>query len=76
MTTLQEAYSVANENGEVIIRLNRAAFDNRRITEILNLIVFDAIKQKSKLTEEQVESLSKEINKNVWETAKKRFVEG
>ncbi len=76
MTTLQETYSVTNENGEVIIRLNRSVFDNQRIAEILNLIEFEAIKQKSKLTEEHVESLSKEINKSVWEAAKKRFVEG
>ena len=76
MTTLAETYSVANVNGEVIIRLNRAAFGDKRIAEILNLIEFDAIKQKSKLTEEQAESLAKEINQNVWEVAKKRFLEG
>jgi hypothetical protein len=42
----------------------------------LNLIEFDAIKQKSRLTEEQAESLAKEINQNVWNVAKKRFLEG
>jgi hypothetical protein len=76
MTTLAETYSVANVDGEVIIRLNRAAFDDKRIAEILNLIEFDAIKQKSRLTEEQAESLAKEINQNVWNVAKKRFLEG
>jgi hypothetical protein len=42
----------------------------------LNLIEFDAIKQKSKLTEEQAESLAKEINQNVWKVAKEKFLDG
>jgi len=75
MTALQETYSVANENGQVVIRLNRATFDSKRIAEFLNLIEFEIIRQKSKLTEEQAESLANEINKKVWEVAKKKFVE-
>jgi len=76
MTTLQETYSVVNENEEVVIRLKRATFDSKRIVQFLNLIEFEIIRQKSKLTEEQAESLANEINQKVWEVAKKKFVEG
>lgn len=76
MTTLAETYSVANENGTIVIRLNHAVFDKKRIVEILSLFELETVKQKSKLTEEQVENLATEINRNVWQTVKKKFLEG
>lgn len=74
MTTLSENYTVVNDNGEIVIRLNRAAFDNKRVAAILNLLDLEMIRQKSKLTAEQAESLANEINQNVWTIAKKKFL--
>ena len=72
MTPLAENYTVVNDNGEIVIRLNRAAFDSKRVAAILNLLEFEGIRQKSTLTAEQAEGLANEINQNVWEVAKNR----
>ncbi len=75
MTTLTENYTVSNDNGEIVIRLNRAAIGNKRVAAILNLLDFEIIRQKSRLTAEQAERLADEINQNVWAVAKKKFLE-
>jgi len=45
MTTLAETYKVANENGEIVIRLNRTVFDSNRIDEILEVIKLAATRK-------------------------------
>jgi hypothetical protein len=76
MATLSENYTVVNENGEIVIRIERAAFDSKRVAALLNLLEFESIRQKSKLTAEEAESLANEINQNVWAVVKKNFFEG
>ncbi len=76
MITSTENYTVVSDNGEIVIRLNRAAVDNKKIAAILNLFDLEIIRQKSKLTVEQAEGLANEINQNVWAVAKKEFLEG
>ena len=74
VTPSTETYSVANENGQIVIRLNRAVFDNKRIADLLGLIELEMIRQKSKLTTEQAENLASEINENVWGIVKEKFL--
>lgn len=53
MPTLPETYSVANTDGEIVIRLNRSAFDNERIATILNFLKLEAGKEKAKRSKQK-----------------------
>jgi len=48
MSTLPTIYSVTNANGEIVIRLNRSAFDSEKVSAILNLLTLEAGKEKAK----------------------------
>lgn len=53
MPTLPTTYSVANANGEIVIRLNRAAFDSERIAAILNFLKLETGKEKNKRSKQK-----------------------
>ncbi|MGH7453709.1 MAG: DUF2281 domain-containing protein [bacterium] len=53
MPTLPTTYSVANANGEIVIRPNRSAFDSERVVAILNLLKLKTGKEKAKRSKQK-----------------------
>lgn len=58
MPTLPETYSVANTDGEIVIRLNRAAFGSERIAAILSFLKLEAGKRKNRRSKQQPATLA------------------
>jgi hypothetical protein len=63
---------VERTNNEVIIRLP-GSMDISDLEEMVDYIRFKEITAKSKATQEQIDSLGKEVTKGRWESNKKRL---
>jgi hypothetical protein len=81
MPTLPETYSVANTDGEIVIRLNRSVFDSERIAAILNLLKLQDGKAKTKRSKQKravhantlehlVDELPADLKKEVYDFAR------
>ena len=69
----QAAYQIESNDKEVVVRFKRGGLSDREITRFLALLELDAIRQKSQLTEEAAMELGDEINRAVWEKARRRL---
>ena len=64
---------VERTNSEVIIRLP-ASIDTSDLEEMVDFIRFKEITSKSKVTQEEVDSLVKKVKKGRWEKNRKRLL--
>jgi hypothetical protein len=69
-------YSIAYENQDIVIRINKDSIDKRILSGFLESIELEEIRRKSKLTKKQAMKISKEINRNVWNHLKDKVLEG
>ena len=67
-------YSIAYENKDIVIRFDEDSVDKKLLTNFLEFIELEQIRKKSQLTEEQIEKLSKKINKKVWNQLKTKVL--
>lgn len=65
--TSQPAYRVDSNGDEVVVRFRRGGLSDEQILRFLALVDLDAVRQESRLTEEDATALGKEINRAVWE---------
>lgn len=68
-------YQVEYENKDIVIRIDRDSIDKKLLARLLEYLEIEQIRLKSKLTDKQAEQLVKEINQNVWEKIKERYIE-
>lgn len=64
---------VERENNEVIVRLP-GSFDTTYLEDIVDFIRFKEITSKSKVSQDEIDSLVKEIKKGRWENNRKRLL--
>lgn len=64
---------VERTNSEVIIRIP-ASIDTSDLEEMVDFIRFKEITSKSKVTQEEVDSLVKKVKKGRWEKNRKRLL--
>lgn len=69
----QAAFQIESNDKEVVVRFKRGGLSDREITRFLALLELDAIRQKSQLTEEAAKELADEIDRAVWERARRRL---
>jgi hypothetical protein len=69
----QPAYRIESNGDEVVVRFRRNGLTDAQITRYLALMELDAIRQRSELTEEAARELADEIDRAVWEKAKRRL---
>ncbi len=69
-------YSIAYENQDIVIRINKNSIDKRTLSEFLGSIEMEEIRRKSRLTGKQALKISKEINQTVWNHLKDNVLEG
>ncbi|MBN2011758.1 hypothetical protein JW960_20685 [candidate division KSB1 bacterium] len=63
-------YTIAFDNKDIVIRSDEQSVDKKVLTNFLGLIELEQIRKRSKLTDEQIEVLSKEINQRAWDKMK------
>ena len=68
-------YKIALEGNDIIIRVSADLVDREALGRLLSYIEMESIRKRSRLTEEQAAELAKEIDRNVWETLKKKLGE-
>ena len=69
-------YSIAVENQDIVIRLNSELVDQDALAKLLDYIELESIRKRSHLTEAQATALAGEIDHDVWESTKQKYVEG
>lgn len=69
-------YSIAYENQDIVIRINKHSIDKRTLSGFLESIELEGIRRKSQLTRKQALKISREINQNVWNHLKDKVLEG
>ncbi|MBE9142841.1 hypothetical protein [Planktothrix mougeotii] len=60
-------YSITLENQDIIIKLNREMVNLELLTQFLDYLELESIRNRSQLTVEQITSLSQEVNQEVWD---------
>jgi len=63
-------YDIAYDKNDIVIRFHETSVDRKLLANFLEFIELEQMRQKSKLTEEQVASLAREINRRVWDQLK------
>jgi hypothetical protein len=69
------AYSIENMDDEIVIRIPRGVASEQQIRRYLALLMLDAVRQKSQLTEEDAYELAEEVTRAVWERNRHRVKE-
>ena len=67
-------YSIAAENRDVVVRFNRNIMDWDAMTRFLDYLELESLRTRSKLTKEQASVLAGEIDQDVWENIKHKFI--
>jgi len=67
---------ITRENNEIVIRIPEfdSGVDVKELQVLLDFIVYRQIVTKSKATQEEIDDLSREVNKSWWEENKTRFL--
>ncbi|MGL5130889.1 MAG: hypothetical protein ACRC78_00105 [Planktothrix sp.] len=64
----QSLYSISLENQDIIIKFNREMVNLELVTQFLEYLELESIRNRSQLTAEQITNLSQEVNQEVWDT--------
>lgn len=64
----QSLYSISLENQDIIIKFNREMVNLELLTQFLEYLELESIRNRSQLTPEQITNLSQEVNQEVWDT--------
>ena len=67
---------VTRENNEIVIRIpeSEVGLDVKELQALLDFIVYRQVVTKSTATQEEIDNLSREVNKSWWEENKTRFL--
>lgn len=74
MSTTPYGYSVVVESQDVVVRLNKDMIDRDAMTRFLDYLELELIRKRSQLTQEQADALAAEIDRDVWENLKLKFL--
>jgi hypothetical protein len=67
------AYRIENTGDEFVVRIPRGIVSEPALRHHLAVMMLDAVRQKSQLTEEDAMELGRVINHGVWESARRRL---
>lgn len=68
------SYSISVEDKDIILRINRDAIAMDALNPFLDYLQFESIAKKSQLTEEQATALAEEIDRDVWNKNKHKYL--
>jgi hypothetical protein len=69
------AYSIAVEDTDIIVRLNRNTISQDALRRFLDYLELETIRNQSQLTDEQGVELAADVDRAVWEALKPTFVQ-
>lgn len=68
-------YTIAYENKDIVIRFEKETVDKKLLSNFLEFIEMEQIRNRSKLTDKQADKIAREINRKVWDKLKKNVLE-
>lgn len=69
-------YTVAVENNEFVIRVNRDLIQREELSRILDYLLIQSIKRRSQATQEEVDALATEVKRAAWRRVQPLFQSG
>ncbi len=66
-------YNLTVDEQNIIIKLDKKTTDYQQLIQLLNYLEFEAISQRSQLTEEVASELANEIDSAVWSKVKSKL---
>ena len=72
---MEPGYQISTDQNDIIIRLSKKNIPRETFMKLLDFLEMDAIRSRSRLTEEDATALSKEIKENAWGRVKHLFEE-
>jgi hypothetical protein len=70
-----KTYSIGVEDEDIVIRVNATLVDHDALAKLLDYVELESIRRRSRLTEEQAAALADQIKRDVWQSARERYVE-
>ncbi len=67
-------YRVAYEDSDLVIRIEKDSINKHLLSNLLEYLESEQIRQKSKMSRRQAKIIAKEINKNVWRPIKDKVL--
>jgi len=71
--TMSRTFEITDDQDDFIIRLSKRLVDRQELERMLRRLEIEAIRQKSKLSEEQAAELADDIDRSVWEQVKDKY---
>ncbi|CAC5345982.1 hypothetical protein PA905_01710 [Planktothrix agardhii CCAP 1459/11A] len=68
----QSLYSISLESQDIIIKFNREMVNLELLTQFLEYLELESIRNRSQLTAEEITNLSQEVNQEVWDNLKSK----
>lgn len=68
----QSLYSISLESQDIIIKFNREMVNLELLTQLLEYLELESIRNRSQLTAEEITNLSQEVNQEVWDNLKSK----
>jgi hypothetical protein len=66
-------YEITGDRDEVVIRFDRRLVDREALSELLDYVEAESIRQQSAMTEEQAGALADDVDRAVWEQVEHRY---
>ena len=68
-------YEITGDRDEVVVRFDRRLVDREALSELLDYVEAESIRQQSAMTEEQAGALADDVDRAVWEQVEHRYAE-
>lgn len=72
---MEPSYQISSDQNDIVIRLPKENINQRTILKVLDFLEMTSIRERSRLTEEDVAMLSKEVKESAWQRVKHLFEE-
>lgn len=69
------SYQINVERQDIVLRFRRDTIDEAALARFLDFLEMESIRRRSELTESQAADLAGEIDRAVWASIKKAFLE-
>jgi hypothetical protein len=69
------AYEIDRDQGRLVVRVNEDLFTEDEVSRFLDYLTLESIRKRSELTEDDAETLAKEIKTAAWERVRHLFPE-
>ena len=67
------AYEITRDKDGIIIRLPAALADEAQLTKLLDYLELEALRQRSRLTEDEAATLAAAVEQDAWQQVKHLF---